>query len=63
MADSKTYRASQPDGFIALPMSPACSSTTDPIRIELRRGSTTIAVTWPATAADACAAWMRELLR
>ncbi len=27
------------------------------------RGATTIALTWPASAADACAAWMRELLR
>jgi transposase len=33
------------------------------IRIELRRGVTTIAVTWPAAAAGECAAWMRELLR
>lgn len=33
------------------------------IRIELRRGSTSISVTWPADAAGLCAAWMRELLR
>jgi transposase len=31
------------------------------IRIELRRGPTT--VTWPAGAASDCAVWMRELLR
>jgi transposase len=41
--------------------SPEASS--EPIRIEVRRGTTVIAVTWPASAADACAAWMRELLR
>lgn len=33
------------------------------IRIELHRGATAINVSWPAEAADACAAWMRELLR
>ena len=56
----------KPVGFIALPMQvpsvpPAPSG--EPIRIEVRRGATIIAVTWPAGAADACAAWMRELLR
>ncbi|MGN7877144.1 IS66-like element accessory protein TnpA [Roseateles sp. 22389] len=56
----------KPVGFIALPM-PAPSAqpepSGEPIRIEVRRGSTTVAVTWPVAAADACAAWMRELLR
>jgi transposase len=56
----------KPVGFIALPM-PAPSAppvpSGEPVRIEVRRGSTIIAVTWPAGAADACAAWMRELLR
>ena len=33
------------------------------IRIELRRGTTTMAITWPSTAASDCATWMRELLR
>jgi transposase len=41
------------------PMPPA---PTD-IRIEVTRGATQVAVTWPATAASECAAWMRELLR
>ena len=63
MAESTTDKVTEPGGFIALPMPQACHTTTEPIRIELRRGSTTIAVTWPATSADACAAWMRELLR
>ena len=55
-----------PVGFIALPMpaSPAPPApSAEPIRIEVRSGSTTFAVTWPTGAADACAAWMRELLR
>ncbi len=33
------------------------------IRIELQRGTTAVTVTWPASAAVECAAWMRELLR
>jgi transposase len=47
---------------LPLPAQPPMASTPD-IRIELRRGATSIAVTWPATAAAECAAWMRELLR
>lgn len=50
-------------GFIAVPMSAAPATKADPIRIELQRGATKIAVTWPHEAAHACAAWMRELLR
>ncbi|MCW5238057.1 IS66 family insertion sequence hypothetical protein [Verminephrobacter eiseniae] len=41
---------------------PAPTPAAD-IRIELRRGATTISVNWPVDAAPACAAWMRELLR
>ena len=33
------------------------------IRIELRHGATSMAVTWPVAAAAECAAWMRELLK
>jgi transposase len=33
------------------------------IRVELRRGATTVTVNWPADAAAECAVWMRELLR
>jgi len=58
--------SNKPAGFIALPM-PAPSMppepSAEPIRIEVRRGSTIVTVTWPAGAADACAAWMCELLR
>jgi transposase len=51
-------------GFVplALPAPPAMATTPD-IRIELRRGATSIAVSWPTAAAAECAAWMRELLR
>ena len=48
-------------GFIPVPM-PAASEPA-PIRIDVQRGSTTITVSWPTSAADACANWLRELLR
>ncbi len=52
------------EGFIALPLAtePEPAGSTD-IRIELRRGSTTITVSWPAQAAGDCAAWLRDWLR
>jgi transposase len=39
------------------------AAAVPPIRIELRRGATSVAIAWPAEAADACATWMRELLK
>ena len=51
-------------GFVAVQVasSPAASAQLD-IHIELTRGPTTIVVRWPASVADACAAWLREMLR
>jgi transposase len=42
---------------------PAPARGSDGIRVELRRGATTVVVSWPVEAASECAAWMRELLR
>jgi transposase-like protein len=47
--------------FVPLQLTPSAAPAD--IRIELRRGGTAITVTWPASAAAQCAAWMRELLR
>ena len=47
---------------VSLPASAAPTALAD-IRIELQRGATAVTVTWPASAASECAAWMRELLR
>ena len=33
------------------------------IRIDLRRGATTVTVAWPVAAAAECAQWVREVLR
>jgi len=57
-----TASSAMPTAFVAVQLPPA---ETEPatIRIELRRGTTTINVSWPCAAALDCAAWMRELLR
>ncbi len=46
-----------------VPMQLPAPGAAPAIRIELHRGVTAINVSWPVEAADACAAWMRELLR
>ena len=46
---------------LALPAPPATPAAD--IRIEIKRGTTSVAVVWPASAAEGCAAWLRELLR
>ncbi len=38
-------------------------ATAADIRIELRRGPTSVSVNWPLQQAGACAAWLREWLR
>jgi transposase len=48
--------------FVPLQL-PAVTVPSSNIRIEVRRGATSVSVTWPAEAATECAAWMRELLR
>jgi len=50
--------------FIALPLAADAGGTASgEIRIELRRGATTVAISWPASAAGECAAWLRAWLR
>ena len=47
---------------VSLEAPPAQAASRD-IQIELRRGATTMTITWPVSAAAEFAAWMRELLR
>jgi transposase len=49
--------------FVPLQLPPPAHATLRDIRIELRRGATSVTVNWPADAAAECAVWMRELLR
>lgn len=46
-----------------VPLQMPTDTAASGIRIELRRGATSISVTWPADAGAQCAVWMRELLR
>lgn len=53
--------------FVALPLPaappPAVPAPEAPIQVQLRRGATTVVVSWPSAAAGECAAWLRGLLR
>lgn len=50
--------------FVPLALrAPASSEPPADIHIEVKRGATTIAIRWPASSAQSCAAWLRELLR
>ena len=49
--------------FVALPLIARQPPAAGDIRIELRRGATTVAISWPAQVAGDCAAWLREWLR
>ena len=52
----------QPSEFIPVVVE-APSPTTPEIRIELRRGATTVTIQWPGQAAHECTGWLREWLR
>ncbi|HUG22716.1 transposase [Piscinibacter sp.] len=62
MGQPATCESAVVPSFMPLRLPSAEPAPAD-IRIELRRGSTTINVCWPGAAAAECAAWMRELLR
>ena len=46
-----------------VPIALTSSATESVIRIEIRRGSSTVSVQWPVTAAGECALLLRELVR
>ena len=53
----------QAPAFIPVSLPPPTCAPAPDIRIELRRGATSVSVTWPLAGAEHCAAWMRELLK
>lgn len=55
--------ALQAPAFVSVPLPPVACAPAPDIRIELRRGATSVSVTWPLAAAEQCAMWMRELLK
>ena len=53
----------EPAAFIAVAIAPSPAPVAGDIRLELRRGATTVSVTWPLGALSECAAWLSEVLR
>ena len=50
--------------FVALQLpAPPTAQPAPDIRIELRRGATTVSIAWPGQAAGECAAWLGQWLR
>lgn len=49
--------------FVPVSVEPPQVSCEADIRIEVRRGASVVAVSWPQSAAAQCGAWLRELLR
>jgi transposase len=53
--------------FIGLPLAPPTpapiAEVAADIRLELRRGATTISISWPVAAGAECAAWLAQWLR
>jgi transposase len=62
--ESRPAHATATGEFVPVSL-PAMSPPTDvrDIQIQLRRGTTTMTITWPVSAAADFGAWMRELLR
>lgn len=56
-----TVAAESPGGFVPVTLSSNTSESA--IRIELRRGASTVSVQWPASAARECAQLLRELMK
>jgi transposase len=66
--DLQVAASAVPAAFIELPMPgaamPICEPEPTPdIRIELKRGATSVSINWAADCAAECAAWLRELLK
>jgi len=53
---------SSPSSFVPVQLPVPVTPASD-IRMEVKRGSTTVVVTWPAALASECGTWLRELLR
>ncbi len=49
--------------FFAVPVPASAAVALPDIRMELRRGATTVSIIWPGQAAGECGAWLREWLR
>jgi transposase-like protein len=50
-----------PEGFVPVPI--ATSPAEGPIRVEVRRKGRSVSIEWPASAAQECALFLKELMR
>ena len=72
-AQRQTLALAQAPAFLPLAIPAASPVTSSPlvaspsasseIRIELRRGAASVSVSWPASAASECGAWITQWLR
>ncbi|MDM0053513.1 transposase [Variovorax sp. J22R115] len=62
-ATAELSRDQSNGAFVAVQLGAAQSSAVQDLRIELKRGATTVVVHWPSSACAASAAWLREILR
>lgn len=51
------------EAFVSLPLPSAQPAMAEPIRLELRRGASSVSLHWPTAAAAQCGTWLREWLR
>jgi transposase-like protein len=49
--------------FVPVALERSGGGSAHEIVIELRRGATLVKLTWPLAAANACSAWLRDLLQ
>jgi len=49
--------------FVAVALTPGAMAAAADIRIELRRGTLAVNVSWPLGTSVECAGWLREILR
>ena len=51
------------EAFVSVPLPSAAPAPAEPIRLELRRGTSSVSLHWPTAAAAQCGTWLREWLR
>jgi len=61
--DAVALTPASSSAFVALPLQSVPPAAAEPIRLELRRGTSSISLQWPASAGAQCGAWLREWLR
>ena len=62
-AGSRAVMGGRLGEFLAVQLPPPAAAQSTVIRLELRRGASTVTVSWPLQGAGQCAAWLREWLR